>query len=77
VLVPFLLVATGILLTVLLSLAIGAAARRGDSDWNGVEWLLDLRSPSGHSFFPTPEAARDLYAAIEDVPELRGPDRGL
>jgi hypothetical protein len=52
-----------------------AAARRGGSGPDPREWLIGLRSPSGKRFFPTKESARDLMASLEEVPDLKVPDR--
>ena len=52
-----------------------AAARRGGSSPDQLEWLVGLRSPSGKRFFPTKESARDLMASLEEVPDLKAPDR--
>jgi hypothetical protein len=52
-----------------------AAARRGGSGPDPLEWLIGLRSPSGKRFFPTKESARDLIASLEEVPDLKVPDR--
>jgi hypothetical protein len=52
-----------------------AAARRGGSGPDPLEWLMGLRSPSGKRFFPTKESARDLMASLEEVPDLKVPDR--
>jgi hypothetical protein len=52
-----------------------AAARRGGSGPDPLEWLVGLRSPSGKRFFPTKESARDLMASLEEVPDLKVPDR--
>ena len=52
-----------------------AAVRRGGSGPDPLEWLVGLRSPSGKRFFPTKESARDLMASLEEVPDLKVPDR--
>ena len=63
-------------LVVLVCVVVGAAAaRRGGSGPDPLEWLMGLRSPSGKRFFPTRESARDLMASLEEVPDLKGPDR--
>jgi len=47
-----------------------AAARRAGSGPDPLEWLMDLRSPSGSRFFPTRASARDLLKTIEeDIPD--------
>ena len=52
-----------------------AAARRGGSGPDPLEWLIGLRSPSGKRFFPTKQSARDLIASLEEVPDLKDRDR--
>jgi hypothetical protein len=52
-----------------------AAARRGGSGPDPLEWLIGLRSPSGKRFFPTKQSARDLMASLEEVPDLKDRDR--
>jgi hypothetical protein len=49
-----------------------AAARRAGSAPDPLEWLMDLRSPSGSRFFPTDEAARDF---VHDLDEISDQDR--
>ena len=48
------------------------AARRGDSGPDPLDWLMNLRSPSGSRFFPTEEAARDF---AQDLDEISDQDR--
>ena len=48
------------------------AARRGDSGPDPLDWLMNLRSPSGSPFFPTEEAARDF---VQDLDEISDQDR--
>jgi hypothetical protein len=50
-----------------------AAARRADSGPDPLEWLMDLRSPSGSSFFPDRESAREF---VDELDEISDPDRG-
>ena len=52
-----------------------AAARRGGSSPDPLEWLIGLRSPSGKRFFPTKQSARDLMTSLEEVPDLKDRDR--
>jgi hypothetical protein len=68
----FVLIAALIALLVAVScIAVGAAAaRRTSARSNPLEWLMDLRSPSGKRFFATEQAARDLLQALDDLPEL-------
>jgi hypothetical protein len=73
------LLVVGVLLVIGLTIAMGAAiARRRhnrDDHRDDLEWLLDLRSPSGTRFLPNREAARELFGAIEEIAELTGPAR--
>jgi hypothetical protein len=48
-----------------------AAARRADSRPDPLDWLMNLRSPSGSRFFPTDEAARDF---VQDLDGISDPD---
>jgi hypothetical protein len=43
------------------------AARRGDSGPDPLDWLMNLRSPSGSPFFPTEEAARDFVQGLDEI----------
>ncbi|MGH8574487.1 MAG: hypothetical protein ACREX8_18220 [Gammaproteobacteria bacterium] len=72
----FLIVALILLLVAVVCIAVGAAAatRRSDRGPHPLEWLMNLRSPSGKQFFADQESARELLDAIED-PELTSPDR--
>ena len=57
-------------LVAVVCVALGAAAaRRADSRPDPLEWLMDLRSPSGSSFFASKESARDLAKQLEDLPD--------
>jgi hypothetical protein len=49
-----------------------AAARRSDTGPDPLDWLMDLRSPSGSRFFPTKESAREF---VQDLDEISDPDR--
>jgi hypothetical protein len=63
-------------LVALVCVVVGAAAaRRGGSGPDPLDWLIGLRSPSGKRFFPTKQSARDLMASLEEVPDLKVPDR--
>ena len=50
-----------------------AAARRADTGPDPLEWLMDLRSPSGSRFFPNKESAREF---VDDLDEISDRDRG-
>ena len=64
------------LFVALVCIAVGAAAARSaDERLNPLDWLMELRSPSGQRFFPTDESARELLQAIDEAPEL-SPGRG-
>ena len=49
-----------------------AAARRADTGPDPLEWLMDLRSPSGSRFFPNRESAREF---VDDLDEISDRDR--
>ena len=56
------------LLVTLFCVVLGlAAARRADSSPDPLGWLMDLRSPSGSSFFPTKESAREFVEQLEEI----------
>ncbi len=61
-----------LLVTIFLVVLGLAAARRADSASDPLEWLMDLRSPSGSRFFPTKESARDL---VDDLDVVSDQDR--
>jgi len=44
-----------------------AAARRADTGPDPLEWLVGLRSPSGSSFFPNKESAREFVDELDEI----------